>query len=138
MVVLDNNEIVYEDNGGIPQTTNQVMELFAVIAAFKWVSKNRPSSVTIVSDSEYVVKGINERMENWKRRGWRTNAGDPVKNKSFWVHAYGQYNGLIDQGIHIDLQWVRGHDGNHWNEYADQLAVEGKMQAITAYEETVR
>lgn len=130
MVVIDGDEnVLAEDSGGIPNTTNQVMELFAGIAAVRYVIEHDLTDCTIVSDSEYVVKGINERMANWKRNSWRTNAKKPVKNLAFWQHLYRLWNSIETKP---EVKWVRGHDGNKWNEVADKLAVNAKMNVIAS------
>ena len=104
--------------GGESDTTNNRMELNAVIegrAALK-----RPCQVTLTSDSTYVLKGIQEWMPNWKKRGWKTASKQPVKNVDLWQ----KLDAVI--GEHkIDWQWVKGHSGHRENEIADQLANRG-------------
>lgn len=101
--------------GGEAQTTNNRMELMAVIQALE--SLKRECSVTITSDSQYVLKGINEWMANWKKRGWKTAAKKPVKNVDLWQR--------LDKACethNIEWVWVRGHSGHTENEIADELA----------------
>lgn len=101
--------------GGEPDTTNNRMELMGAIAALEALSS--PCTVTLHTDSQYVQKGIGEWLPNWVRRGWKTAAGGPVKNKDLWERL------LAAAGPHkIKWQWVRGHAGNVDNERVDKLA----------------
>ena len=104
--------------GGESDTTNNRMELNAVIEGL--AALKRPCEVTLTSDSTYVLKGIQEWMPNWKKRGWKTASKQPVKNVDLWQ----KLDGVI--GEHkIDWQWVKGHSGHRENEIADQLANRG-------------
>jgi ribonuclease HI len=76
--------------------------------------------VLLVTDSQYVMKGINEWMANWKKRGWKTAAKEPVKNADLWKELDEQVN-----RHKVTWKWVRGHIGHHGNERADQLANRG-------------
>jgi ribonuclease HI len=104
--------------GGELGTTNNRMELLAVIEALKALS--RPCEVTVHTDSQYVQKGISEWIHGWKARGWKTAARQPVKNEDLWRQ--------LDeaQARHtIEWRWVRGHNGHVGNERADALANRG-------------
>lgn len=104
--------------GGEPDTTNNRMELTAVIEGL--AALKRPCKVTVTSDSTYVLKGIQEWMANWKKRGWKTASKQPVKNVDLWQ----KLDAVV--GEHkIDWQWVKGHSGHRENEIADQLANRG-------------
>ncbi|MDE0747417.1 MAG: ribonuclease HI [Porticoccaceae bacterium] len=104
--------------GGEAETTNNRMELMAVIQALS--ALKRPCDVVLTSDSTYVLKGIQEWMPNWKKRGWKTATKKPVKNVDLWK----QLDDVIQ--VHtIDWQWVKGHSGHAENEIADQLANRG-------------
>ncbi|MGY8849957.1 MAG: ribonuclease HI [Pseudomonadales bacterium] len=104
--------------GGEPDTTNNRMELTAVIEGL--AALKRPCEVTVTSDSTYVLKGIQEWMANWKKRGWKTASKQPVKNVDLWQ----KLDAVV--GEHkIDWQWVKGHSGHRENEIADQLANRG-------------
>ena len=113
----------YGDNerslwGGEPDTTNNRMELMAVIQGL--LALQRSCEVKVTSDSTYVLKGIQEWMPNWKKKGWKTAAKKPVKNADLWK----QLDELVE--LHsIDWQWVKGHSGHRENEIADQLANRG-------------
>ncbi|MDB2620564.1 ribonuclease HI [Porticoccaceae bacterium] len=104
--------------GGEQDTTNNRMELTAVIEALG--ALKRPCDVTLTSDSTYVLKGIQEWMPNWKKRGWKTASKKPVKNIDLWK----KLDVLIVEHK-IDWQWVKGHSGHPENELADQLANQG-------------
>lgn len=106
-----------EASGGEPDTTNNRMELTAVIEGLR--ALNRPSRVEIFSDSQYVLKGLEEWMDNWKRRGWKTAAKKPVKNRELWetLDALRETHELV-------YHWLKGHAGHPENERCDRLAVE--------------
>jgi ribonuclease HI len=104
--------------GGEPDTTNNRMELTAVIEALNALT--RPCEVILHTDSQYVQKGITEWIHNWKLRGWRTAAKAPVKNADLW-----QALDAAQTRHKIDWRWVKGHAGHDGNERADQLANRG-------------
>ncbi len=101
--------------GGEPETTNNRMEMTAVIEALKALKE--PSDLTINSDSKYVLNGINEWLPNWKKRNWKTASRKPVKNVDLW-----QALDALTQAHTIEWVWVKGHSGNPGNERADELA----------------
>ena len=111
--------------GGETQTTNNRMELTAVIEALG--SLKRPSKVKLHTDSQYVKNGISVWIHDWKRRGWRTADKKPVKNEDLWRK-------LDDavQGHDIEWIWVKGHAGDPGNERADGLANKGVEQVLHA------
>ena len=101
--------------GASKNTTNNIMELTAVIESLKNLKK--PCELTITTDSKYVKNGITEWIHNWKKNGWRTAAKKEVKNKELWI----ELDSLIQ--IHsISWDWVKGHSGHPENERADLLA----------------
>jgi ribonuclease HI len=103
--------------GGEPSTTNNRMELMAVIQALE--ALKRPCAVTLYLDSQYVLKGITEWMPGWKAKGWKTASKQPVKNQELWRRL----DELLSQSGHVvDWRWVRGHNGDPGNERADALA----------------
>jgi len=104
--------------GGEPATTNNRMELTAVIEAL--AALKRPCRVVLHTDSQYVQKGITEWIHGWKARAWRTAAKEPVKNVDLWK----QLDALVG-GHEIEWKWVRGHAGHEGNERADALANRG-------------
>ena len=106
-----------EINGYKPLTTNNIMELMAVIESLKTISK--PFQIEITTDSKYVKNGITSWIHNWKKNGWKTAAKKPVKNKELWI----ELDHLI-QKHNISWKWVKGHSGHIENERADELANE--------------
>ncbi len=102
-------------HGGEAHTTNNRMELTAVIKGLEALSK--PCEVAITSDSKYVLSGITEWLENWKKRGWKTASKKPVQNVDLW-----QQLDSLTQTHSIEWKWVKGHSGHRENEIADQLA----------------
>ncbi len=108
--------------GGLPSTTNNQMELTSVIEGLQALTT--PGHVDLYSDSQYVVKGLSEWLDNWKAKGWKGSNRRPVKNKALWQT-------LDDlRKIHrLDCHWIKGHNEHHENERCDQLAT----QAIEEY-----
>ena len=102
-------------HGGEPATTNNRMELMAVIQAL--LALKRRCIVTVHTDSSYVMKGMSEWLPNWKRRGWRTADNKPVKNADLW-----QQLDELAGGHELHWRWVKGHAGDPGNERADALA----------------
>ena len=107
-----------ELNGGAALTTNNQMELMAAISALK--ALERPSALTVVTDSVYVKDGITKWIFGWKKKGWKTAANKPVKNEELWKR-------LDAATVRHDVtwEWVKGHVGHPENERADELARAG-------------
>jgi ribonuclease HI len=104
-----------EYSGGRPKTTNNQMELQALIEGLKQVAPG--TRVEVVTDSEYVSKGISQWMRGWIRNGWKTASKQPVKNQELWQ----ELNALLAERPH-KISWVRGHAGHAENERCDELA----------------
>ncbi len=104
--------------GGERETTNNRMELMAVIQALK--ALNRPQAVLVHTDSTYVMQGISKWIHGWKRNGWKTAAKQPVKNVDLWQAL----DAVVAQHT-VEWKWVKGHAGHPGNERADQLANRG-------------
>lgn len=104
--------------GGEGQTTNNRMELLAVIRALE--ALKRPVSARIHTDSQYVLKGISEWIHGWKKNGWKTSAKQPVKNVDLW-----QELDRLTARHRLEWIWVKGHAGHPENERADALANRG-------------
>ena len=104
-----------EMSGGEAETTNNRMEMTAVIRALKALTE--PCAVTIHTDSRYVIDGMTKWIEGWKRKGWVSASKQPVRNQDLW-------HDLIEAVLHhqIEWQWIKGHDGHPENERADKLA----------------
>jgi len=114
--LLMHNGNTKEISGGAPDTTNNIMEMTAVVEALK--SLTEPCNVTIYSDSKYVIQGITEWIIGWKKKGWKNAARKPVKNKEIWL-ALDEQNNRHD----INWNWVKGHADNPYNNRCDELAV---------------
>ena len=110
-----------EAAGSDPETTNNRMELSAALKGLEALTK--PCQVRLVSDSQYVLKGLDSWMDGWKRKGWRKADGQPVLNVELW-QALDQQRRIH----HIETEWVRGHAGHPENERVDQLAREAAEQ----------
>jgi ribonuclease HI len=124
-VVLKSGALEKELFGGELATTNNRMEMTAVIEALSALKK--PCQVTLYLDSEYVRKGITEWVKGWKARGWITASKQPVKNVELWQRL----DALVASSGHkIEWRWVRGHTGNPGNERADALANKGVDKAL--------
>ena len=105
-------------SGGEAQTTNNRMELLAAITALETLE--RPSAITIVTDSTYVKNGVTSWIHGWKRNGWKTSNKKPVKNDDLWKRLD------TAQARHeVTWEWVKGHAGHPENERADELARAG-------------
>lgn len=104
-------------SGAEPDTTNNRMELMAVIQGLR--ALNREVGVLVVSDSQYVLKGLNSWMAGWKKKGWKLANGKPVKNIDLW-----QELDQLKQKHQLTFQYVPGHAGHPENERCDELAVQ--------------
>ena len=120
MVAREDGAVVKqrELSGGEPLTTNNRMELMAAISALEALTK--PTVLTLITDSVYVKNGITEWMAGWKRKGWRTAGGPPVKNVDLW-----QRLDAARTTHQVDWRWIKGHAGHAENERADALARAG-------------
>ena len=112
---VEDGRLVREGHGGDPATTNNRMELSALIHAYRVLPAD--SDITVYSDSELCVKTINEWAEGWEKRGWRRKTG-PIKNLDLVRDLYG----LAKAHPHVRLRWIKAHDGSRWNEYVDAMA----------------
>ena len=113
--ILKYDNKIKEINGFSKETTNNIMELSAVINALKEL--NRSCDIIITTDSNYVKDGITKWIHNWKKNGWKTANKKPVKNKELWL----ELDNLVMQH-QINWKWIKGHSGHPENERADQLA----------------
>ncbi|MCR9087152.1 MAG: ribonuclease HI [Rhodobacteraceae bacterium] len=120
LVARDGETVLRERelSGGEPHTTNNRMELLAAITTLETLE--RPSQLTLVTDSAYVKDGITKWLAGWKRNGWKTAAKKPVKNDDLWKR-------LDEARARHDVtwEWVKGHAGHPENERADELARAG-------------
>jgi len=114
-VWVEDDAIVEEAHGEAPDTTNNRMELQALIEAFKRLPED--AMLTIYSDSQLCVNTVNEWAPGWARRGWKRKGG-PIANLELVRELYT----LHLSHPNVTLAWIRAHDGSRWNEYADALA----------------
>ena len=114
-VWVENDGVVAEQSGTDPATTNNRMELRALIEAYKSLPED--ARLIVHSDSQLCVKTINEWAAGWEQRGWRRKKG-PIANLELVQELWD----LSNTHPGITLQWIRAHDGSRWNEYADALA----------------
>ena len=115
VVILIPREKPVHLNGGSNNTTNNQMELTATIEGLQYFKESK--QILIITDSKYVINGIESWIKNWKKNGWKTASKKPVKNKDLWEK--------LDKEITkhaIEWQWIKGHAGNDNNEKADYLA----------------
>jgi ribonuclease HI len=111
-------------------TTNNRAEMAGALNALAFVTEQQALGlwpicpVRIVSDSQYVVKGFTEWLPNWEARGWRKSDRKPVENRDLWERLKG-----ATLGLSVEWHWVKGHEGNSWNERADQLAATAADEA---------
>lgn len=116
-LIIENGE-KNEIFGGEANTTNNRMEIMAVIMALRSIEKK--CEITVFTDSTYVQKGINEWIDKWKINGWRTSNRKDVKNKDLWVQL-----DSLNSEIIVNWIWVKGHSGHPENDRADFLANQG-------------
>jgi len=105
-------------SGGQDNTTNNIMEMTAVVMALEECIKRETVSVTIFTDSNYVKNGITSWIKKWKLNGWKTSTGTAVKNKDLWV----KIDQLSQQISSVEWKWVRAHNGQPQNELVDTMA----------------
>ena len=106
--------------GAKPNTTNNVMEMTAIVKALEECVRRDISEVRVLTDSNYVKQGITSWIHNWKRNGWKTSGGGDVKNRELWI----QIDELRMKIKMIEWKWVKAHNGNPQNEAVDRLARE--------------
>ena len=124
-VALSDGKVLSYSSGGDAQTTNNKMELTAVINALKTCQSLGVKNVSISTDSQYVKNGITAWIFNWKRNGWKTASKDPVKNKELWIEL-----DALRNNFEINWVWVKGHAGIEYNEMCDSL-VKKEMDKFT-------
>lgn len=119
-VIVEKDEAIYEKSGRERQTTNNRMEMQAVIEALKEVHARHllREELTVYTDSSYVKNGITEWIKKWKKNGWRSSSNAPVKNQDLWLLL----DSLVSSCFSLSWKWVKGHAGNKFNEICDSLA----------------
>jgi ribonuclease HI len=137
-IIITDNEVI-ELGGGEKVTTNNRMELMGAIHGLKAISSwplaldnasenelkahsQKPTSVEVCTDSEYVKKGMSEWIEGWIKKGWKTSTKKPVLNQDLWEALYKEEKRLKDEGIKVTWTYVKAHVGIPLNERADTIA----------------
>jgi ribonuclease HI len=115
-VAVQGEDALHEKAGSAAMTTNNQMELTAVIEGLRWAIAQGQSKLEIHTDSQYVKNGITSWIHNWIKNGWKTAAKKPVKNQEYWIRLH-----ELNQSLTVDWRWVKGHAGHKWNERCDQL-----------------
>jgi ribonuclease HI len=115
-------------SGGDAGTTNQRMEITAVLEALRTIGEeDGATEITVISDSTYVVKCFQDRWwEGWLRRGWRNSQRQPVANRDLWEPLLQL---ALESDRQVDFRWVKGHSGDRWNDFVDELAVAAATEA---------
>jgi len=111
-------------SGADPATTNQRMEIMAVLDALRFQNAlaDPPQRVEVFSDSTYVVKCFNDRWwQNWQRRNWRNSQNKPVANRDLWEPLIEE---VVGSAVDVAFRWVKGHSGDRWNDRVDELATQ--------------
>ena len=122
-VAYSEGECVMESSLSLENATNQQAEVLAAAYALHLLDPGQ--EILIVSDSEYLVKGWNEYLPNWRRRGWKKSDGKTPKNLAHWRRLCE----AAERHVAVQFRWVRGHNGTEGNERADELAGEARMMA---------
>jgi len=127
ILLSDNNDLIKELVYAGGETTNNRMELYAIIMTFDYIPKLEKT--VIYTDSEYVKKGINEWIHNWVKRSWKNSTGQCVKNSDLWKKLLD----LTTKYPNVKIEWIKAHNGHKWNERADFLANIGTEKSKTGY-----
>ena len=107
-------------SGADPHTTNQRMEITAVLEALRVLTPERPRGIDVVSDSTYIVNCFRDRWwEGWQARGWLNSQRKPVANRDLWEPLLRL---ALAPVVPVSFRWVKGHSGDHWNDVVDELA----------------
>ncbi len=115
VVILGVPKAPVELCGGEADTTNNRMEMRAALEALRWF--DQPTTLVLVTDSQYLQRGVTQWLAGWRRRGWQTAGKTEVRNRDLWQALAGEL-----ERHRVSWRWTRGHAGNRWNERADRLA----------------
>lgn len=115
-VLVVDNEVIAEDRGSEPHTTNNRMELTAMVAGLRMIPHD--AEIDVYTDSQLVANTLNQWAQGWEARGWNKKSAGPIANLELVKEAYALYR----QRPNARIQWIPAHSGNRWNEYADALA----------------
>jgi ribonuclease HI len=107
-------------SGAEPSSTNQRMEITAVLEALRALTPERPAGIEVVSDSTYVVNCFRDRWwEGWLKRDWKNSQRKPVANRDLWEPLLAV---ALSPDVPVTFRWVKGHSGDRWNDVVDELA----------------
>ena len=109
---------LFDISGGTEHSTNNIMEMTAVVKGLEKCLEHGLTDVIVYTDSVYVMKGMNVWIHGWKNKGWKTAGGTPVKNKELWIRL----DELREKFNTVEMHWVRAHNGNIHNEFVDSEA----------------
>ena len=118
-VAIKDNKVIHQASAGVLNTTNNRMEMTAVLEAFKWLDSIPPEPVEIFVDSKYVMDGINSWIHTWKKNNWVTSKKTPVLNVDLWKDLDDCHQSKVSL---ITWNWVKGHSGDQYNDMVDALA----------------
>lgn len=131
-VVYRDGVEIHSESGGDRRSTNNIMEMTAMLRALEWLDRNGFSdSVVIYSDSQYVVKGCTLWRHGWRRKMWRKGSGGKIANIDLWKTL----SSTLDR-MSVKIEWCKGHSGIVGNERADELSVEGRISVESRSKET--
>ena len=116
-VVVENDEVLDEGYGVVHETTNGYMEVLGMQMALEYSLKNfdQETEIVIRCDSQYVVNAYNDWSHKWAKNRWRKANNKPIEHETVWRNMH------TLRAPNIKVEWVRGHNGNKWNEYVDKL-----------------
>lgn len=129
VVVVENGNVIRQDGGMEPNTTNNIMEMKAIIRAIDWAAlakmNDKDIEVVIYTDSAYIVNCIDQKWYvGWRKNGWKTSKKEPVKNKELWLDIIG----YLESNDWIKIIKVAGHADNNYNNMADEIAVRNRIK----------
>lgn len=114
---------IFDISGNEKRSTNNIMEMTAVVRGLEKCLEHSIKDLSVYTDSKYVMDGITSWIHGWKKRGWKTASGTPVKNKELWM----QLDTLVGKFNCIKWHWVKAHNGDLHNEFVDS---EARRQAL--------
>lgn len=116
-IAIRDGKKLHEVGMGFKATTNNRMEIIAALIGLETLDPTQ-EEITVISDSKYLVNGALRWIRGWKKNGWINRHKEPVKNRDLWEALDHE----IQSRLRIDFKWIKGHNGDHWNEECDQLA----------------
>lgn len=128
-IIPQENDDPIVQTGGYVKTTNNMMELQALLEALKYCNQLSPQCVTIYTDSAYIANCFNQKWYiKWQQNGWISSSKEPVKNRGQWEDILYYYNLLTDNDFIINIEKIKGHSNNIYNQMADKYAVSARKE----------